>query len=147
MRSTVFLLLVALAGCEIPRDAVGTLERARGDTLQVGVVASPPYVLRTDAGAAGPEAELVQAFATSIDAAVEWHWGSLDDHMKALEAFELDLVAAGLTTASPWKQRIGFTRPWQVQGKRKHVLAVPPGENGLLVALEALIEARRKRGG
>jgi ABC-type amino acid transport substrate-binding protein len=139
------LLLVPLTGCDLPRDSMGTLDRVRGDTLRVGVVASPPYLVRSGEQAAGPEAELVRAFASSVDAAVEWRWGSLDDHMKSLEAFELDLVAAGLTTASPWKRKVGFTRPWRVEGKRKHVLAVPPGENAVLVALEELIEARRRQ--
>lgn len=146
MRRALFLILIPLAACDLPRDAVGTLEQARGDTLRVGVVASPPYVVRTGDVAGGPEAELVRAFAGSIDAAVEWHWGSLDDHMRSLESFELDVVAAGLTMKSPWKKKVGFTRPWQVEGKRKHVLAVPPGENGLLVELESLIEARRRAG-
>lgn len=146
------LLLIPLTACDLPRDPVGTLERVRGDTLRVGVVASPPYLVRSGEGdglgarAVGPEADLVRAFAGRIDAEVEWHWGSLDDHMKSLEAFELDLVAAGLTMTSPWKKNVGFTRPWKVEGKRKHVLAVPPGENGMLVALEELIEARRRQG-
>lgn len=145
MRVILILLLVALVACDIPRDAVGTLEHARGDTLRVGVVASPPYVIRTGEVPGGPEAELVRAFAASIDAEVDWRWGALDDHMKSLESFELDLVAAGLTTTSPWKKNVGFTRPWRVVGKRKHVLAVAPGENGMLMALETLIEARRRR--
>ena len=140
-----FILMTPLTACDLPRDPVGTLERVRGDTLRVGVVASPPWLVRSGEGAVGPEADLVRAFAARIDAGVEWRWGSVDDHMKSLEAFELDLVAAGLTTASPWKNKVGFTRPWQVEGRRKHVLAVPPGENGMLVALEELIEARKER--
>lgn len=138
--------LVPLTACDLPRDPVGTLERVRGDTLRVGVVASPPYLVRTGEVAGGPEGELVRAFAARIDAEVEWRWGSLDEHMKALESFELDLVAAGLTMTSPWKKKVGLTRPWEVEGKRKQVLAVPPGENGMLVALEALIEERRRQG-
>lgn len=145
MKGVALVLLIAIAACDIPRDAMGTLDRTRGGTLRVGVVASPPYVSRLGDEAAGPEAELVRAFALGIDAAVEWHWGSLDDHMKSLESFELDLVAAGLTTTSPWKSKVGFTRPWRVVGKRKHVLAVPPGENGLLVAIETLIERQRRQ--
>ncbi|MBW3554485.1 MAG: transporter substrate-binding domain-containing protein [Gemmatimonadetes bacterium] len=140
-----FLLLTPLTACDLPRDPVGTLDRVRGDTLRVGVVAAPPYLVRSGERAGGPEADLIRAFAGRIGAEVEWRWGSLDDHMESLEAFELDLVAGGLTTASPWKKKVGFTRPWRVEGKRKHVLAVPPGENGMLVALEALIEARKER--
>lgn len=145
MRAVLLMIVAWLAACDLPRDAVGTLDQARRGTLRVGVVASPPYVVPAGAEAGGPEAELVRAFARTIDADVAWRWGSLDDHMKALEAFELDLVAAGLTTTSPWRTKVGFTRPWKQEGKRKYVLAVPPGENGMLSAIEELIEERRRR--
>lgn len=123
-----------------------TLERVSGDTLRVGAVASPPYLVPSENGARGPEAELVRAFARGIDAEIEWRWGSVDAHMRSLERFEVDLVVAGLTTVSPWKKKVGFTRPWRVEGDRKHVLAVPPGENAFLVALEETIESRRREG-
>ena len=141
----VLLPIVALMACDIPRDAVGTLDQARGKVLRVGVVAAPPLVVPAGAGAGGPEAELVQAFASRIGADVAWRWGSVDEHMAALEAFELDVVAAGLTTTSPWRTKVGFTRPWRQEGKRKHVLAVAPGENAMLAALETVIEERRRR--
>jgi len=209
-----------LAGCSLPRDPEGTLDRVRGDTLHVGVTEAPPFVVRhgerTEPG--GVEAALVRGFADSLGAAVAWHWGPADGHLEALERFELDLVAAGLTAATPWKKRAGLTRPYHtahdalgappgapagsqfavLEGARvavpegdvlaalvegegfrpipmrspeqfggfaaapewqlrawgrlpvmrlrpvKHVLAVPPGENGLLVALEAYLQPRRR---
>ena len=139
------LATVALCACERwPHDPEGTLERVTGGTLRVGATESPPALVRGEGGAAtGPEAELVRAFARARDARVEWRWGAQDAHMEALERYELDLVAGGLTAASPWKSRVGFTRPWRVEGKTKHVLAVPPGENGTLVALDRLIEGRK----
>lgn len=131
--------LSVLTGCELPRDPEETLERARGGTLVVGAVPAPPHLERAGDGATGPEAELIRAFAGEIGADVEWRWGSLDEHMEALARFELHLVAAGLTSHSPWKTEVGFTRPWRVDGARRRVLAVPPGENAFLVALERLI--------
>ena len=139
------LTLVAvtlLGGCDLPRDPERSLEQARGGTLLVGAVAAPPHLERSDEGASGPEAELIRAFAATIDAEVEWRWGALDDHMEALARFELDVVAGGLTSRSPWKSEVGFTRPWRVEGDRRRVLAVAPGENALLVALERLIVSR-----
>lgn len=210
----------ALAGCSLPRDPEGTLDRVRGGTLHVGVTEAPPFVVRhgerTEPG--GVEAALVRGFADSLSAAVAWHWGPADGHLEALERFELDLVAGGLTAATPWKARVGLTRPyhtahdaigappgapvgsqfaalegaqvavpegsalaalvegeglrpvptahpgrfaglvaapeWQLRawGREpleelravKHVLAVPPGENGLLFALEAYLQPRRR---
>lgn len=133
------LLALALVACEVPRDSEGTLERARAGPLVVGAVAAPPLLEPSAEGASGPEAELIRRFARRLGADVEWRWGPLDEHMKALAAFELHLVAAGLTTESPWKAEVGFTRPWRIDGDRRHVLAVPPGENAFLTALERVI--------
>lgn len=138
-------LAAATLACDLPRDPEGTLDRARGGTLRVGAVEAPPYVGRRGVGATGPEADLVRAFAESIGARVEWRWEPLDEHMRALEAFELDIVAAGLTTESPWASRVGFTRPWREEGDVRRVLAVAPGENATLVALEGVIFANRDR--
>lgn len=138
------LAMLLVPACEPwPRDPETTLESASGGTLRVGAAEAPPYLVRAGDDGAGPEAELVLAFARSIDARVEWRWGSLDDHLHSLERHELDLVAGGLTAKSPWKAHVGLTRPWRVEGETKRVLAVPPGENRTLVALERLIESRR----
>lgn len=131
--------------CEpYPRDPERTLERAAGGTLRVGVSEAPPWLVREGDQAGGPEAELIQAFAASVDARIDWRWGAAHEHLLALEHFELDLVAAGLTRHSPWKTRVSLTRPWRIDGDTSRVLATPPGENRLLVALERLIESRRR---
>ena len=108
----------------------------------MGAVEAAPYIERRGDAAVGPEADLVRAFAEDIGARIEWRWEPLDDHMRALEAFELDVVAAGLTTKSPWGSRVGFTRPWLEEGDVGRVLAVAPGENATLVALERVIVTR-----
>lgn len=142
--ATLLAAIVGLQGCEPwPRDPEGTLDAAAGGTLAVGATEAPPYLVRDAEGAAGPEAELVDAFAQGIGAAVEWRWGAQDGHLEALERYELDLVVGGLREASPWKERVGFTRPWRVEGETRHVLAAPPGENRMVVALDRLIEARK----
>ena len=146
VRSTLALaLLVApMAACDaLPRDPEGTLEEARGGVLRVGAVESPPLLVRRGAGAGGPEAELVEAFAREIGARVEWRWTGPEDALGRLERFELHLVAAGLQAGTPWKARVGLSRPWRGQGDTARVLAVPPGENAFLVALDRVVEARR----
>lgn len=144
---TILLATLALQGCEPwPRDPEDTLENAAGGTLRVGASEAPPALSRRGAGAAGAEAELVEAFARSIDARVEWRWGAQEGHLEALERYELDLVVGGLTAKSPWKARVGFTRPWRETGDTRHVLAVPPGENRTLAALERVIESRTPGG-
>lgn len=144
-RAVLLFLLLPIACEPYPRDPEATLERASGGLLRVGATESPPWLVRTgDDSARGPEAEMVEAFAQAIDARVEWRWGAADEHLEALERHELDLVAAGLLASSPWKQRVGLSRPWHEAGDTRRVLAVPPGENRTLVALERVIEARKR---
>ena len=134
-------LIFAGAGCQpFPRDPERSLERARErGSLRVGVCEAPPWVIREGEEARGIEAGLVRSFARSLGVAVEWDWGSVEEHVAALEAHRLDVVAAGMTEANPSAKKIGATRPYF--GRR--VLAVPPGENALLVELERHLEGRR----
>jgi polar amino acid transport system substrate-binding protein len=135
-------LALATACADLPRDPEETLARVRSGTLRVGAVDAPPWIVRDGARASGPEAELIGAFARTLGARVAWQWGAHDDHMRALERYELDVVAAGLTQKTPWGAAVGLSRPWLRQDDRRHVLAVAPGENGFLTALDRFIEGR-----
>lgn len=138
------LLPTLAAGCDLPRDPAGTLERARGGVLRVGAATAPPWVVhRTDGRVAGVEAELVAEFARTLGARVEWHRGSADELLAKLEKRELDVVIAGLTAATPWATHVGITRPYRIDGPHERVLAVAAGENATLVALDRVIESRR----
>lgn len=134
--------MLAAAGCGLPFDPRDTLERVHEGTLRVGAVESPPYLTRSGGAASGPEADLVLAIARAFGARVEWRWASHDHHLEALARFDLDLVAAGLTVDSPWNGRVGLTRAWHHEPGRDLVLAVPPGENAFLVAVERVILSR-----
>lgn len=123
-------LVLALAACGLPRDPEGTLAGVReSGRLVVGVAEAPPWVTRPGGGdpraePAGVEADLVRGFAASLGAEVEWVWGGLDEHLAALEEFELDLAVGGLAAGSAWSKRVGFTRPY---AKFDEVVGVPPG--------------------
>jgi len=216
-RTALPLLLVAALGCHpFPKDPEDSLERARErGRLRVGVSEAPPWVVRDGEEARGVEPDLVRSFAESLGLAVDWRWGTVEEHVAALEAFRLDLLAGGITASNPSAKKIGATRayyeeritvgglpaggsikgarvavpkgkPWidpleergarpyevddlwasEVRGPRaapawelarhgrtphpelrlarhRHVLAVPPGENALLVHLERYLQARR----
>ncbi len=218
--------VLALAGCGMPKDPEGTLDRARGGTLRVGLLLDPPWSGLSEGRPEGVEVELLEGFAKSIGATIEWKVGPAGELMKALEHRQLDVVAGGLTKENPFLKKLGVTRPyhrtelwigvppgvatsqveglevaakggtsepqlvrdagakavevdrledypgaraaprWQLEAwgyepigepleKRKHVMAVPPGENALLLALdEHLVRvgpdvdaALRERGG
>lgn len=138
------LVGAALVGsCEpYPRDPRSTYERARGGVLRVGVADAPPWVLRRGTEVTGIEPALIREFAASLDARVEWSWAPQEEQLRKLERFELDLVAAGLTRSTPWKDRVGLTVPYRGEGEHGRVLAAPPGENRFLVELERFLLAR-----
>ena len=80
--------------------------------MRVGLVGRPPWVVRTSGEPAGAEVELVRQFARELGATPEWFWGGEQQHMEALERFELDLVVGGLTDKTPWSKSVGLTSPY-----------------------------------
>lgn len=153
----------ALAGCgTYPRDPDQSLARIRTERLlRIGVAPADPWVLVGDqaqAGAepllhvdgvalAGSEVALARAFAVHLGVRAQWHLDGEAGLVEKMELGELDLVAAGLTTSSPWSQRVGLTRAYvkhpDAEGKvQGHSLAVPAGENALLSELERFLDSR-----
>ncbi|WP_324650636.1 transporter substrate-binding domain-containing protein [Georgenia sp. H159] len=148
----VAIALLTLVGCSatIPTDPDGTLDRVTGGTLRVGVSPSPPWTDLPDGPDGDPEGteiRLVEDFAESIRADVEWVPGGEEDLIGRLERGELDLVVGGLTARSPWSEKAALTyRYTETTGpegeKELHVMAAPMGENAFLVELEGfLLEA------
>ena len=134
--------VTAVAGCaDIPADPEGTLERASGGVLRVGVSAHEPWTVVEGGNRSGVEVRLVEDFAAGFDADVEWHDGGEEALMERLHRGELDVVVGGLTEKPPWSSHAALTRPYVVVtspagGDEPHVMATRMGENALLVALE-----------
>jgi polar amino acid transport system substrate-binding protein len=116
-------VVIAFAGCQFPRDPEGTLNRVTGGVMHVGVSQSEPWV-RTEGGKepGGVEVELLERFARTIDARIEWVHGSESDLMDALHGRKLDVVIAGLTRRSEWQRIAALTRPYLTT---KVVIAAP----------------------
>ena len=109
---SLFLILffLILQACEsYPNDPENSHEEARGDTLRVGVIEAPPWIVFENGEISGVEAEIIKGFAKEIDAEVEWVKGTEEELMPLLEEFELHLVAGGITSSTPWKKHIGLT--------------------------------------
>ncbi len=129
------------SGCDsFPKDPHHTLDRVRNGTLRVGYSESRPWVIKSGNVPGGTEAELVQQFAQNLHAKIEWHNDTEQNLVERLEKNEIHLVIAGLTDDTPWKKKCGITRPYRKVGKKKYVMAVAPGENGFLVALEKFLQ-------
>jgi polar amino acid transport system substrate-binding protein len=117
------------------------LDRVLGSKhLRVGLVENSPWVSHGPAGPAGAEVKLIAQFAASLGATADWYWGGEQRHMEALQSHELDLLAGGIDSNTPWSKKVGITRPYF---KERVSVGLPPGRQqpeslkGLQVAVEA----------
>jgi polar amino acid transport system substrate-binding protein len=140
-------VLIVLAGCgiSIPADPEGTLERVRGGTMRVGVSPNEPWTeLNDNSPPSGIEVDLVEGFAESLGARIEWSGGGEESLMEELRRGELDLVIGGLTSKSPWTDKAAITKPYaeaenEAGKQEKLVMAARMGENAFLLALERFL--------
>ena len=139
-----------MTGCSepnYPRDTEGTMERVQGSVLRVGVSEREPFTEVSDAGeVSGTEADVVEAYAETLDATVEYTTGPESDLVVMLHDGELDLVIGGLTSKSPWSKEVSLTKPWTSavgpDGKQQKIaMAVRAGENALQTNLEKYFAA------
>lgn len=136
-------LTTLVGGCDVPRDPEDSLNRIRRTgVLRAGFTVHEPWVRLDGDAAAGPEADVVRTFAESLGARVEWRKGSESQLFEALETYEIDIAIGGFEQANPWAPKLGTTRPYVEVGRKKHIVALPPGENRLLVEFERALRAR-----
>lgn len=139
------LLAAGLTGCglKVPTDPDGTLDSITGATLRAGASAEPGLV-NADAGVpTGPLVDLVEQFADSIDARVDWTVAAEESLVGDLEDGTLDIAIGGFTDQTPWTDQAGVTRGYQsIDGAdgRSLVFLVPLGENALLSELEGFLD-------
>jgi polar amino acid transport system substrate-binding protein len=133
------LLLLACAGCDLPRDAAHTLDRVRQGTLRVGIVQHRPWVSDSAGRLQGVEIQLVRAVAAELQSHVAWISGTESELLASLHGRELDLVIGGLPRKSPWSRRVAFSRAYYVDSTL--ISPVSNGKSGTLkgdsIALEA----------
>jgi polar amino acid transport system substrate-binding protein len=90
--------------------------------MRVGITDNDPWAIFDGGEAAGTEVRILEAFAEEIDAEIEWHQGTEEDLMTALEVRELDVVIGGLTSTNPWSAMVALTHPYLTTSV---VVAVP----------------------
>ncbi|WP_114779588.1 transporter substrate-binding domain-containing protein [Botryobacter ruber] len=141
-----FLLVWCCSSCgNFPKDPENTLENVTNGTLLVGYSENPPWVVASDSVPTGIEPELIKAFATTINAKVAWQNDTEQNLFEDLEKKKIHLVIAGITKSNPWKKKVGLTRVYVQQGKKKHVIAAIRGENAFIVHLERFLYEREQQ--
>jgi len=113
------LVAVGLAA-SLPADA-GTLQQvlARGN-IRVGISLAAPWAMRdADSGElSGFEIDVARKLAADLDVAVEFVRYDNDRLVRALEAGEIDLIAAGMTISVDRARHVNFSRPYATGGVR-----------------------------
>lgn len=140
------LSLFLLAGC-IPQDSDDTLARLRdGGALRVGYSVNPPWLEKQEGAVSGIEPVLLRRFAEGLETHIAWVEGSEAALVEKLRQGEIDLIAAGLDSKTPWASHGGLTQPFaETEGKR-HVMLVRGGESATLYALDRVLLAARRAG-
>lgn len=145
----ILVVTACLAGCgvQIPTDPEGTLDRVRGGELRAGASASGQLVTIDRGAVGGSLAEIVEGFAESLDARVEWTVGSEEELVEGLESGDLDLAIGGMTDRTPWTDRVAVTRAFSSMPSADApvVLLLPMGENAWQVELESYLDQELER--
>ena len=125
--------------CEhYPKDPQNSLSQIEGGEIHVGLIHNPPFVNYNSDDTSGIEVNLVKEFAARHQAEILWIPGSEGNLMEKIQNFEIHLVIGGLKQSTPYRTRIGITRPYH----RELVMAVPQGENRLLIELEYFLKGQ-----
>ena len=122
--AVLFVILSLTLACDFPRDARDTLQRVRNGTMRVGVSENDPWVRFAGNEAEGIEPALIRQWARQLKARVEWVHGSESALIEALRQGEVDVLAAGLQSTTPFASRVALSQPYLTA--RLH-FAVPPG--------------------
>jgi polar amino acid transport system substrate-binding protein len=143
------VLVLVLTGCaaHYPADPHRTLERVTGAELRVGISHNEPFVSVQGPAPSGREVQLVEDYAATLDAEVTWTADGEEELVDQLEHGRLDMVIGGLTNKTPWKKKVGLTRPYtkttdEFGQTEKHVMAVRKGENAFLLDLDQFLQAQ-----
>ncbi|QEE61772.1 transporter substrate-binding domain-containing protein [Salinibacterium sp. dk2585] len=151
--AVVIAALLGLTGCDmtVPTDPDGTLKGITNGVLRVGATPNDDRVtIDEDGEPSGNDVELVEDFADSLGAEIEWVVGSEESLVRDLETGRIDLVIGGITDTTPWSNKAAVTRPYlevtEPDGTTlKLVMLAPIGENAFLTELETFLTEHENR--
>ena len=112
------LFVTALGLLSLASASAGTLQEVLSKgSLRVGVTLAPPWAFRDESDElAGFEVDIARKLAADMDVEVEFLRYDYDELIRALEAGEIDLIAAGLTITPDRALHVNFSRPYAISG-------------------------------
>ena len=105
-------LAAFLQHIHFPKDAEKTLDKVSNGTIRVGFTDAEPWVYPSATGAQGIEADIVTNFANTLHAKIDWVQGTEEQLYNALKRGEINILIGGITDQTPWKEKIGLTKPY-----------------------------------
>jgi hypothetical protein len=139
MKYLTLLTLLALAGCDYPRDIEGTLDHVRAErVIRVGVIAGADE----DRDKARIAAYLARV-GRAAGAVPNVTRGAAEPLFARLDQGDLDLVIGELAQDSPWKTDVMMVEPIAERQEGKARIALSPiarnGENRWIMLLERAV--------
>lgn len=112
------LLLSAVVFLPAAEASAGTLQQVLSrNELRVGVTLATPWAIRDDQGEfSGFEVDVARQLAADMNVDVDFLRYDYNALIRALEAGEIDLIAAGLTITPERALHINFSRPYATGG-------------------------------
>lgn len=141
MLAAAAVLVLTGCGVSIPSDPDGTLARAAGDELRIGLAIEPGLIDSGDPPT-GPLVDVAREYAASIDADAKWQIGSEEALVEMLEHQRIDIAFGHFSPQSPWSDRAALSRPFTLQERDggELVALMPLGENALVSNFEHFID-------
>lgn len=135
------LFVLFCQSCTYPQDPENSFEEAQSNRLLVGLIDNPPFVQVAKDSFSGSEVQKLKNFAKAHNLEIKFIPGTESELVEKLENYELHIVAGGFTRQTIWKQKAGYTTPYD---REDHVFLIPKGENRLLEKLEIFIFKNKK---
>jgi polar amino acid transport system substrate-binding protein len=88
------LLALLTAGCNVPREQEGTLQRVRGSILRAGISDIPRWTYAGDGAPTAIDVRLLREMARDLKARMGWVQGSEYELLEPLKRFQLEVVIA-----------------------------------------------------
>jgi polar amino acid transport system substrate-binding protein len=112
------LFIVSLGLASAAAASAGTLQQvlSKGE-LRVGITLAAPWAMRDESGElSGFEIDVARKLAADMGVEVEFLRYDYDKLIRAIEAGEVDILAAGLTISPERALHVNFSRPYATGG-------------------------------